>query len=115
MFYQKTKTMAKTTAKAASTKVSAPAKKSPAKPKAKTQVNIEKVSEDILTKLKTLNIENQLQADLEWCLGSYRFDQNASGLLEVIRKAHGVLSQEHAKKTKGITSTLLSSIEKALA
>jgi hypothetical protein len=107
--------MAKATAKAASSKVSAPAKKSPSKPKAKTPVNIEKVSEDILAKLKSLNIENQLQADLEWCLGSYRFDQNATGLLEVIRKAHEVLSQEYAKKTKGITSTLLSSIEKALA
>jgi hypothetical protein len=107
--------MAKATTKAATSKVSAPAKKSPAKPKAKTTVNIEKVSEDILSKLKSLNIENQLQADLEWCLGSYRFDQNASGLLEMIRKAQAVLTQEHARKTKGVTATLLSSIEKALA
>lgn len=115
MSNQKTKTMAKATAKVASSKASAPAKKSPAKPKAKTPVNIEKISEDILTKLKSLNIENQLQADLEWCLGSYRFDQNASGLLEMIRKAHVVLTQEHAKKTKGVTATLINSIEKALA
>ena len=114
MLYQKTKTMAKATVKAAS-KVATSPKKSIAKPKTKTPVNIEKVSEDILTKLKSLNIENQLQADLEWCLGSYRFDQNASGLVEVIKKSLNVLKQEHAKKTKGITAAMLSSIEKALA
>jgi hypothetical protein len=109
--------MAKATAKAASStaKASTPVKKSAAKPKAKSSVNIEKVSEDILTKLKSLNIEHQLQADLEWCLGSYRFDQNASGLLDTIRKAHEVFKQEQAKKTKGITATLIGTIEKALA
>ncbi len=103
-------------AKASAKKVSAPVKKSTAKPKAtKATVNIEKLTEDILTKLKSLNIEYQLQADLEWCLGSYRFDQNASGLMEVIGKALVVLKQEQAKKTKGVTTTLLNSIEKALA
>jgi hypothetical protein len=111
--------MAKASAKTGSTpaKVSAPAKKSAAKPKAKTAVtvNIEKVSEDILNKLKSLNIEHQLQADIEWCLGSYRFDQNASGLIDFLRRAHDVLKQEHAKKSKGVTATLLTSIEKALA
>ena len=102
-------------AKASAKTVSAPAKKSAAKPKAKTSVNIEKVSEDVLAKLKSLNIEQQLQADLEWCLGSYRFDQNASGLLEVVKKSLDILKQEHARKTKGVTATLISSIEKALA
>jgi hypothetical protein len=106
--------MAKATVKVAAPKVSTPSKKSPAKPKAKTPVSIEKVSEDILAKLKSLNIEHQLQADLEWCLGSYRFDQNASGLLEVIRKSHNILTQEQAKKTKGVTATLINSIKKVL-
>lgn len=103
--------MAKSSAKT----VTAPVKKSAAKPKAKTTANnIEKVSEEILAKLKSLELEQQLQADLEWCLGSYRYDQNATGLREVIAKAHGLLKQEHAKKTKGITSTLLTNIEKVL-
>jgi len=102
--------MAKTLAKT----VSAPAKKSAVKPKAKTVVNIEKVAEDILAKLKSLNIEQQTQADLEWCLGSYRFDKNASGLLEVMRKSLHVLKQEQAKKTKGVTAALVNKIEKAL-
>jgi predicted RNA-binding protein Jag len=103
-------TMAKVSAKTETSP-----KKSVAKPKAKSSsVNIEKVSEDILSKLQTLNIEHQLQADLEWCLGSYRFDKNPSGLLEVIGKAGEVLKAAHAKKTKGVTATLISSIEKVL-
>jgi len=104
--------MAKTSAKT----VSAPAKKSVVKPKAKAKpsANIEKVSEEVLGKLKSLDIEQQLQADIEWCLGSYRYDQNAAGLIDVIGKAHDVLKQAHAKKTKGITAALISNIEKVL-
>lgn len=101
-------------AKASAKTVSAPVKKSVAKPKAKTSASIEKVSEEVLEKLKSLDLEQQLQADIEWCLGSYRYDQNATGLIEVIGKAHDVLKEAHAKKTKGITATLLSNIEKVL-
>lgn len=101
-------------AKASAKTVTAPAKKTAAKPKAKTSVNIETVSEEILSKLRSLDLEQQLQADIEWCLGSYRYDQNASGLIEAIAKAHNVLKEAHAKKTKGITATLLGNIEKVL-
>lgn len=101
-------------AKASAKTISAPVKKSVAKPKAKTSASIEKVSEEVLEKLKSLDLEQQLQADIEWCLGSYRYDQNATGLIEVIGKAHDVLKEAHAKKTKGITATLLSNIEKVL-
>jgi len=101
-------------AKASAKTVSAPEKKTVAKPKAKTSASIEKVSEEVLEKLKSLDLEQQLQADIEWCLGSYRYDQNASGLIEVLGKAHEALKAAHAKKTKGITATLLSSIEKVL-
>ncbi len=102
-------------AKASAKTVTAPAKKSVAKPKAKTSsANIEKISEDVLEKLKSLDLEQQLQADIEWCLGSYRYDQNTTGLIEVIGKAHDVLKQAHAKKTKGITAALISNIEKVL-
>jgi hypothetical protein len=103
--------MAKATAKTATTTV----KKSAAKPKAKSSIDLDKLSEDILSKLKTLNIEQQLQADLEWCLGSYRYDQNASGLVEVIKKAFEILKQEQIKKTKGITAAFLNNIEKAFS
>ncbi len=102
--------MAKTPTKTVTDKKT-PVKKSAAKPKT---VSLEKISEEILTKLKALNIEHQLQADLEWCLGSYRYDNNASGLLETAGKALVVFKQEQAKKTKGVTATLIASIESIL-
>jgi len=102
--------MAKTSTKTVIDK-KAPAKKSTAKPKT---VSIEKVSEDILAKLKTLDTEHQLQADIEWCLGSYRYDNNATGLLETASKALAVFKQAQAKKTKGVTATFIASIESVL-
>ncbi len=102
--------MAKTSTKTVIDK-KAPAKKSSAKPKT---VSIEKVSEDILAKLKTLDLEHQLQADIEWCLGSYRYDNNATGLLETASKALTVFKQAQAKKTKGVTATFIASIESVL-
>lgn len=102
--------MAKTSAKT----VTAPVKKTAAKPKAKTPLNIETVAEDILAKLKSLDLEQQLQADLNWCLGSYRYDHNATGLVEVMGMAHDVLKQALAQKTKGITTAFLNNIQKVL-
>ena len=77
-------------------------------------LTIEKVSEEILSKLKSLNIEQQLQADIEWCLGSYRFDQNPTGLLKAVAKSLAIFKQELTKKTKGVTATLVKNIEKVL-
>ncbi len=106
--------MAKATAKPSAEK--APAKKTPAKTKAaaSTTSNIEKVAEEVLTKLKALNLEPQLQADIEWCLGSYRHDKNPAGLFEMAEKAFGIFKTEQAKKTKGITSKLVGEVEKVL-
>lgn len=106
--------MAKATAKPRAEK--AAVKKAPAKAKAKpaSNSNIEKVAEEVLNKLKTLNLEPQLQADIEWCLGSYRHDKNPTGLFEMAEKAFGIFKNEQAKKTKGVTSKLVDDVEKAL-
>ena len=106
--------MAKATAK--STAEKAPAKKAPAKAKPPVQAtsNIEKVAEEVLTKLKALNLEPQLQADIEWCLGSYRHDKNPTGLYEMAEKAFGIFKTAQAKKTKGITAKLVGEVENAL-
>lgn len=109
--------MAKSIAKPTSEKVTvkkAITKKSPAKPAKAATTNIEKVAEDVLTKLKALNLEQQLQADIEWCLGSYRNDKNPAGLYEMAEKAFGLFKTEQAKKTKGITSKLVEAVETAL-
>ena len=104
--------MAKATTKSAK----APAKKAPAKPKAKTSsVNIEKTTLDALAKLKALNIEHQLQADIEWCIGSYHADKNPVGLFDMVNRAIAVFKSELQKKTKGVTSKLISDFESAVA
>jgi hypothetical protein len=102
--------MAKATTKPATTE------KKPAKAKAsKPAADIGKVSEAILEKLKALNIEDQLQSDISWCLGSYSFDKNPVGLIENAKKALDVLKAEQAKKTKGVTAKLIKEIEVAIA
>jgi len=84
------------------------------KPKTASAPSIEKVSEDTLKTLQTLGIDQQLQADLEWCLGSYRSDQNPSGLYEMMERAKVVLNAEKAKKTKGVTAKTVGDLEKVL-
>ena len=106
--------MAKAPAKPVAAK--ATAKKAPAKPKAKAvALNVEKVTEETLAKLKSLNIESALQADIEWCLGSYRADKNPIGLYDMISRALPVLKAELQKKTKGVTAKLIADLETALS
>jgi len=105
--------MAKTTAKKTSTPDKNPV---PAKAKAKAVKTdiLEKVSGEALKKFQSLGIEQQLQADLEWCLGSYRHDKNPTGLLEMIDRSITVLKGEQVKKTKGVTVKLIDDLEKVL-
>ena len=99
-------------AKIATKKPEASAKKTV---KAKPSVNIVKVAEGILDKLKTLNLAPSLQSDIVWCLGSYSHDHNPVGLFEKAEQALAILKEEQAKKTKGVTAKLISDIEKAVA
>lgn len=104
--------MAKTASKSAA---SAPRKTS-ARPKTapSSEDQIEKVSVEALKKLQALGIEQELQNDIEWCLGSYRADRNPVGLYTMAERALNVLKAEQAKKTKGITAKLVSDLEKAV-
>src|SRR5258706_13405234 len=98
------------------TDAKAKAKKAHAKPTAKKpSVNIEKTSRDVLAKLKALDIEHQLQADIEWCIGSYHADKNPVGLFDMVNRAIAVFKSELQKKTKGVTSKLISDFESAVA
>ena len=100
--------MAKTAAKSTT---KAPAKKTSAKTTTVSETNpIVKTSEAALKKLKDLGIDQQLQADLEWCLGSYKADKNPVGLYEVARRTLSVFKEN--KNTKGVTAKLISDLEK---
>ena len=104
--------MAKAPAKSAAK--SAP-KKEAAPKKSKTPgYTVEQACEDALSKLKELGIQEPLQNDLEWCLGSYRADGNPVGLYAMAERALIVFQEEKARKTKGVTSKTISDLEKVL-
>lgn len=109
--------MAKKPAKAAAEKKS-PVKKAPAKkavkPKAPAAHQIEKANVEILKKLQELNVEQALQADIEWCLGSYRNDNNPSGLYVMAERALQVFTFELSKNPKSISAKLIRDIQSAL-
>ena len=102
------KAPAKTAAKAAPKKEAAPKKTK------STGNNIEQACEDALAKLKSLGIQEQLQNDLEWCLGSYRSDGNPVGLYAMAERALVVFQEEKARKTKGVTTKNITDLEKIL-
>lgn len=98
--------------------------KTPAKPRktparkvaaSKSSLSVEKVAATVLSKLEELKINQKLQSEIQWCIGSFKFDQNAVGLLEKLVEALPTLKDEHAKKTKGITAKLIGDVEKLLA
>ena len=75
---------------------------------------IEKACENALNKLKELGIDEQLQSDLQWCLGSFRSDNNPVGLYAMADRALTILREEKAKKTKGVTAKMITDLEKAI-
>ncbi|MBI1766831.1 MAG: hypothetical protein HYR67_00475 [Bacteroidetes bacterium] len=76
---------------------------------------MEKLAEEVLEKMEPLGIDAKLQSEIQWCLGSYKNDQNPIGLLEKIAEALPLFKSEQAKKTKGITAKFIGDVEKALA
>lgn len=102
--------MAKTAAK---TTTKAPAKKAAKKPTTVAESNpIVTTSEAALKKLKELGVDSQLQADLEWCIGSYKADKNPIGLYEMARRALTVFKEN--KNAKGVTAKLINDLEKVV-
>lgn len=90
--------------------------KAPAKTKSKSSPAdmIEKASLQALKTLQSLGIEQQLQQDIEWCLGSYRHDKNPEGLYEMTKRSISVLQEAKERKAKGVTAKLLTDLEKAV-
>ncbi len=103
--------MAKTASKSAAKEP----RKAAARPSRSTAMSIETASEEALRKLRSLGLEQPLQNDLEWCLGSYRADGNPSGLYLMVERAIDVFRTEQGKKTKGITAKLVNDLQKSLA
>ncbi len=92
--------------------VTAKPKKTAAK---KSNLSIDQVNVQILDKLKSLNVEPQLQSDINWCLGSYRNDHNPVGLYATSKKALAVFTSIKEKNTRAISAKLIADIQKVLA
>lgn len=114
--------MAKKPVKSAVKSVAKPAKKSasPSKTKAPSKLKaskgnaIEKINEECLSKLIELNIEQGLQAEIQWCLGSYRSDKNPVGLYTMAERALTVFKAVRDSNPKLVSTKLVGDIEKAL-
>jgi hypothetical protein len=78
------------------------------------KVDIEKVSEQVLSKLQALNLEHGLQADIQWCIGSYRHDKNPIGLYQMLERALPVLKHQREKNSRSVAVKLIADIEKVL-
>ena len=103
------------------TSPSVPSEKKPAKVGSKSKASsngsansIEKACESSLELLRKLDLEPGLQADIQWCLGSYRADGNPIGLFQMAERALAVLEREKAAKNKGVTTKILGELAKAL-
>jgi hypothetical protein len=109
--------MAKASSKPAAKVETKPAAKAPAKKasaKVKASPDLESVSKTVLEKLIELKLEDQLQADLEWCLGSYSHDKNPVGLIDSLKRSVEVFKAALSKKAKGVTTKFVAEIENAL-
>lgn len=87
--------------------------KAPKKVAAKS-ISIDKVCELALSKLKELNIDEGLQSEIQWCLGSYANDHNPAGLYVMAKRALAIFTVELASKSKGVTTKLVSDLEKTI-
>ncbi len=83
--------------------------------KKKLEVSIDELSEQILDKLRALDVAPQLQSDISWCLGSYRNDHNPVGLYATSEKALTVLTETKSKNSRAVSAKLIADIEKILA
>lgn len=107
--------MAKTTVKkAAKPEAAKVAKAKTSKPKVTKSIGVEEATELALEKLRKAGLDLALQANLEWCLGSYKGDGNPSGLYEFLPQAIKVLNDAKVAKVKGITAKLIADLESAL-
>jgi hypothetical protein len=106
--------MAKATEKKTTNKPAVEKKPAAKKSATPAPLDIEKACTSALAKLKALDVEPQLQADIEWCLGSYSHDKNPIGLYEMGERALEVFKLQLDKKTKGVTAKMIADLEKTV-
>jgi len=75
---------------------------------------IDKVMQQVLEKLSSMGIDQKLQDDIKWCLGSFGFDKNPIGLYDTASRALAVFVEAKANKAKGIPAKLITDLKNVL-
>ncbi|QDH79586.1 hypothetical protein FKX85_11270 [Echinicola soli] len=75
-------------------------------------LTLEKTVEATVEKLQRLKIQDQLIAELQWCLGSFRNDQNPAGLIEKSSVALEALRAEKERNSRAVSKKLIEDLEK---
>lgn len=75
---------------------------------------LEKSVENTVAKLNKLKISGGLTAELEWCLGSYRFNNNPDGLNMKSKLALNLLKEVKEKSSRSVSKKLITVLEKAI-
>jgi hypothetical protein len=82
------------------------------------QVNeqLRKSCEEAVAAFQKLNDKkyNDLQSKLEWCIGSYTYDKNPSGLHEFGVKSLDTLKKIKAKEPRKVSKKVIDGLEKAI-
>tara|TARA_Y100000310_G_C20679315_1_gene814975 strand:+ start:2763 stop:3146 length:384 start_codon:yes stop_codon:yes gene_type:complete len=76
---------------------------------------MEKVLIEAKDKLTQLGIEEQLVSEIEWCLGSYAHDHNASGLFEKGAEAIEALESFKKDNPRKVSKKLIDELTKAVS
>lgn len=82
------------------------------------QVNeqLKQSCEEAVVALRKLNNAkySDIQSKLEWCIGSYSYDKNPSGLHEYGLKSLDLLKKVKSKEPRKINKKVIENLEKAI-
>lgn len=76
---------------------------------------LEKILPEVVEKLAKIESGKELAAELDWCIGSFKYDNNPEGLVEKSQEALTLLKEAREKNSKAVSKKLVESLEKALA
>ena len=76
---------------------------------------IEKACLEAKQKLEKLGVEQTIQEELAWVIGSYNNDRNPVGLYEIGSKALAALKNVKQDSPKKVSKKLIDTLEKAIS
>jgi hypothetical protein len=78
--------------------------------------NLKKSCQDALLALQKLNKGEykDILSKLEWCLGSYEYDHNPTGLFEYGIKSLDILKNAKTRQPKLVTKKVIDNLEKSI-